>query len=336
MMRFVILSFLLSTVSTLAQTQRLSAQPYTVVHGWPVLPDGYALGQVSGVGIDSHDHVWIFHRADHSWATDEVQRRSKISVPTVLCFDGASGKLLASWGVGMFISPHGLRVDVADNIWVTDLGLHQVFKFDHSGKLLLTIGEAGVAGLDGKHLNGPADVAIAADGSIYVADGYGNSRIAHFSNEGQFLGDWGQRGDVPGEFNNPHNVVLDPQGRVYVADRQNSRIQIFTADGKFLEQWKREELGRPWGLAFDRQGNLFVVDGGDFKPAPPDRGRILKLTSGGKVLAKWSTFGNYDGQLYWGHDIAVGPDGAVYVGDVSHGMRIQKFVPQPSSSRSVK
>src|SRR3954466_12970735 len=171
----VLLVLLFSSVAAVAQSPSANS-PYVVVHGCPILPDGYVLGQVSGVGVDSQNHVWIFHRADHSWPTDE-QRGKKITVPVVLCFDGTSGKLLASWGENLFLTPHGLRVDAHDNLWVTDLALHQAFKFDRTGKLLLTIGEAGVPGFDGKHLNGPADVAIGADGSIYIADGYGNSRI---------------------------------------------------------------------------------------------------------------------------------------------------------------
>jgi DNA-binding beta-propeller fold protein YncE len=139
--------------------------------------------------------------------------------------------------------------------------------------------------------------------------------------------DWGQKGRGPGEFDLPHSVAIDAQGRVYVADRGNARIQVFDAAGKFLHEWKSPELGRPWSVTIGPDNLLYVVDGGDLKPNPPDRGRLLKLNLNGKILAKWSRFGNYDGQLYWGHDLAVGKDGAVYVGDVSHGMRVQKFIP---------
>lgn len=299
-------------------------EPYSVVHGWPQLPIGFVLGQVSGVAVDSHNHVFVFHRAENSWAADKSR---VIASPTILCFDGTSGRLLSSWGQNRFLEPHGLRVDRDDHVWVTDRGLQQVFKFSHDGSLLLSIGTERRPGLDATHFNMPTDIAFASDG-IYVSDGYGNNRIAKFSPEGKFLFDWGRKGDGPGEFNLPHSVAVDAEGLVYVADRSNSRIQVFDPNGKFLKMWKSEQLGRPWSLTVGPDNLLYVVDGGDLKPAPPDRGQILKLDLSGKILAKWSRFGNYDGQIYWGHDLAVGRDGAVYVGDVYHGMRVQKFVPR--------
>src|SRR5439155_9710485 len=132
----------------------------------------------SGVAVDSHNHVFVFHRANRFSADDSA---TPIVAPTILCFDGESGRLLASWGAGLFRMPHGLRVDSQDNVWVTDTALNQVFKFTHGGKLLMTVGEAGKAGLDVKHFDKPTDVAVAPDGSFYVSDGYGNSRIARFS-----------------------------------------------------------------------------------------------------------------------------------------------------------
>ena len=325
--RRVILSclFLIFILTTATAQKNEPTEPYSVVHGWPVLPEGFAFGQVSGVSVDSHNHVFVFHRAENSWAADKSH---PIPSPAILCFDGATGKLLASWGENRFLEPHGMRIDRADNVWVTDRGLHQVFKFSHDGKLLMTLGTERVPGLDDTHFNKPTDVAFAADGSFYVSDGYGNSRVAKFSADGKFLLDWGQKGAGPGEFNLPHNVVVDAQGRVYVADRMNVRIQVFDANGKFLEMWKSDALGRPWGLALGPDGLLYMVDGGDLKLTPPDRGRILKMDLSGKILAKWSRFGNYDGQIAWGHDIAVGKDGAVYIGDVNHSMRVQKFVPR--------
>lgn len=283
---------------------------YQVVHGWPQLPEGFALGQVSGVDVDSHNHVFVFHRGD----------------PPILCFDGATGKIVASWGDGMFAVPHGLTVDRQDNVWLTDVGHHQVFKFSHEGRLLMTVGARGVPGLDGTHFNKPTDVAITPGGDFYVSDGYGNSRVAKFSARGEFLFDWGRKGDQPGQFDLPHGIALDPQGRVYIADRSNARIQVFDGDGKFLAQWKSAELGRPWGLTVGPDGYLYVVDGGDMKPKPPDRGRVVKLDLKGNAVDQWGSFGSYDGQFYWAHDVGVAGNGEVYVADVHLGMRVQKFV----------
>ena len=285
---------------------------YQVVHGWPQLPEGFALGHVTGVEVDSHNHVFVFHRGDRP----------------ILCFEGDTGKIVASWGDGLFVRAHGLTVDAQDNVWVTDIKHHQVFKFSHDGKLLLTLGAQGVPGLDGKHLNAPTDVTVTPSGEFYVSDGYGNSRVAKFSAEGNFLFDWGHKGDTPGEFDTPHGIAIDPQGRLYVADRANSRIQVFDGKGKFLHEWKSAELGRPWGLTIGLDGYLYVVDGGDMHPKPPDRGRLLKLDLQGNILETWASFGSYDGQLYWGHDVGVGKDGAVYATDVHLGMRVQKFIPK--------
>jgi len=163
---------------------------------------------------------------------------------------------------------------------------------------------------------------------VYISDGYGNSRVAKFSGDGKFQFEWGRKGTGPGEFDLPHSVAVDKNGLVYVADRSNARIQVFDSNGKFLKMWKSAELGRPWTLAVGPDNRLYVVDGGDLKPAPPDRGQVLKLDLDGNILSKWSRFGNYDGQIYWGHAISVGRDGAVYIGDVYHGMRVQKFVPR--------
>ncbi len=302
-------------------------EPYQVVHGWPELPPDFVMGQVSGVAVDSHNHVFAFHRAENSWAADKTH---PIASATVLCFDGASGKLLSSWGQNRFVTPHGLRIDSHDHVWVTDVALHQVFEFSHDGELLLSLGTERTPGLDATHFDKPTDVGFAPDGSILISDGYGNSRIAKFSAAGQFLLDWGHKGTGPGEFDTPHSVVVDSHGLVYVADRGNSRIQVFQTDGHFLKSWSSPELGRPWALTIGGDNRLYVVDGGDAHADHPAQGieQLLKLDLSGKVLAHWSRFGNYDGQLYWGHDIAVGKDGAVYVGDVFHGMRVQKFVPR--------
>ena len=229
---------------------------YDVVHGWPRLPDGFVLGQVTAVDVDSHNHVFVFHRADLAWSSGIPPK--PVSKKTILCIDGESGELLSSWGENMFYVPHGLFVDHEDNIWITDLGRHQVLKFSNSGELLMTVGEERVPGLDGQHFNQPTDVAVTPDGSFYVSDGYRNNRIAKFSADGKFLFDWGKRGSGPGEFRLPHSVAVDAKGRVYVADRSNARIQVFDAKGNFITQWKSPELGRPWDVDVGKDGYLYV------------------------------------------------------------------------------
>jgi peptidylamidoglycolate lyase len=313
-------------------------RPYQVVHGWPVLPEGIVFGHVTGVGVDSHNHVFVFHRADHSIFNKTFDQL--ISSPAIMCFEGSTGKLVASWGANRFLDPHGLRVDQDDHIWVTDIQLHQVFKFSHDGQLLMALGEARKPGLDGKHFNQPTDVAVAPDGSFYVSDGHGdgNDRVAKFSSKGEFLFDWGHKGDQPGEFDIPHSITMDREGRVYVADRTNSRIQVFKGDGTFLYQWKTPQLKRPYisktpqAITFGPDGYLYVVDGDAAEVTGRNgllvtayREPLLRLETSGNIAEMWGSYGYYDGQLDGAHDIAVGRDGAVYVGDI-FGRRVQKFV----------
>lgn len=297
------------TALMIALTAAAACAEYRVVHGWPVLPESVALGQVTGVGLDSRNHVWVFHRGDRP----------------VLCFDAETGKLAASWGEGLFPMAHGLTVDSRDNLWLTDVERHQVFKYNTRGELLMTLGVKGVPGVDRTHFSKPTDAAVNRAGEIYVTDGYGNSRVVKFSADGKYLAEWGGKGTGPGQFDTPHSITIDPEGLVYVADRGNARIQVFDAAGKFLRQFSGPAIGRPWGINLGADGFLYMVDGGDTKPKPPERNRALKLDRQGRVVEAWGSFGSYDGQFYWAHDIAVAPNGDAYVVDVNVGMRVQKF-----------
>ena len=307
-----ILNFLVLNMLLITLASGTSLELYEVVHGWPRLPENDALGQVTGVDVDSRNRVIISHRGANP----------------VRAFDADTGEQAAAWGEGLFGSPHGLEVDHDDNIWVTDPQNQQVYKFSSDGKLLMTVGAKEVKGTDQDHFNSPTGVAVLPNGEFYVADGYGNSRVVKFDKHGKYLYEWGRKGDKPGEFNTVHGIAADKKGRVYVADRSNTRIQVFDGRGNFLQEWKSEEIGRPWGLTVGSDGYLYVVDGGDVKEEPPERNAAIKMDLDGKIIAKWGRFGSYDGQFYWAHDIAVGPDGAVYVVDVHLGMRVQKFVPK--------
>jgi DNA-binding beta-propeller fold protein YncE len=177
-----------------------------------------------------------------------------------------SGKLLTSFGAGMFVFPHGITVDREGNVWVTDgdgkdgKG-HQVFEFSSKGKVLLALGKAGVAGAADDTFNRPSGVAIAANGDIFVADGHGgdsNARIVKFSKAGKFIMTWGKKGTAPGEFDIPHALAFDSQGRLFVADRGNNRIQIFDQNGKFIDQW--QQFSRLSGISIDRHDVIYVAD----------------------------------------------------------------------------
>jgi peptidylamidoglycolate lyase len=302
-----------------------SGEPYRLVAGWPKLPEGMALGQVSGVDVDSSGNVFVFHRAERIWQGEEVGL-DPIASPTISVFDSQTGELMKQRGAAMFVMPHSLTIDHEDNIWLTDVGLHQVFKFDHEGNRLLVLGEPGVPGEDAAHFNQPTDVAVAPDGSFYVSDGYGNSRIVKFSAEGRFLESWGAKGTAPGQFDLPHSLDLDANGRLYVADRGNARLQIFDEAGNFITQWQGDYLDRPWAVRVSPEGNVLVVDGGDQPMLFPDRARILKFDTEGNLLAAFGSYGQEPGQFIWPHAIAIAPDGALYVGEVATGMRVQKFI----------
>ncbi len=221
--------------------------------------------------------------------------------------------------------PHGLTVDHAGNLWLTDVGLHQVFKCSPAGEVLLTLGEAGVPGGDDKHFNLPTDVAVLADGSFYVSDGYQNTRVMKFTAAGRIEFQWGTKGRGPGEFHLPHGITVDAQGRVIVCDRENERLQVFDAKGVFQHEWKGPHLGKPYGIDTGPDGHLFVIDGGSPSLQPQLRGKAVELDAAGKVLDTFGSHGKAAGQFQLGHDIAVGPDGAVYVAEGT-GARVQKFV----------
>ncbi len=325
-----------------AQAPRAPKPAYCLAAGWPNLPGNLQLGQAAGLGIDSHGLVYVFHRGERSWVVErsllvwaralwaglfgESPARETIAQDTILALDPATGELVASFGAGRFRIPHGLALDGDDNIWVTDVGLHQVFKFSPDGALLLTLGEAGRAGDDRTHFDGPTDVAVAADGAVYVTDGYGNARVVKFSPEGAYLMAWGGRGAGPGQFNLPHGIAIDARGRLYVADRGNARIQVFDGAGRFLRQIAGSEIGRPWAVDLGPDGTLYALDGGDQDAARPRSG-LLALTPEGEVLARWSGYGTEPGSLVWPHDLAVSSRSEVFVGEVLDANRVQKFRP---------
>lgn len=232
--------------------------PYRTVENWAKLPEGRTWGSTAGVAVDRKGNIWVAERCDANTCAGST-------LDPILEFD-PSGKLLTSFGAGIFVFPHGLTVDKDGNVWVTDgqgkdgKG-HQVFKFSPQGKVLLALGKAGVPGDAEDTFNMPSAVAIASNGDIFVADGHGgesNARIVKFSKDGKFLKTWGKKGSAPGEFNLPHALAFDSKGRLFVGDRANNRIQIFDQEGKFLDQWK--QFSRPSGIFISKSDVMYVAD----------------------------------------------------------------------------
>jgi sugar lactone lactonase YvrE len=234
--------------------------PYRTIDHWGELPEGRVWGSTSAVDIDRDGRsIWVAERCSANSCVGKTD-------PPILKFD-SSGKLLKSFGAGMFVFPHGICVDQDGNIWVTDgqgkegKG-HQVFKFSPDGKVLMTLGKAGVAGDGPDTFNQPNDVAIAPNGDIFVSDGHtpakGNARVVKFSKDGKFIKQWGGHGSEPGQFEVPHALAFDSQGRLLVGDRANNRIQIFDQDGKFLAEWK--QFSRPSGIYIDKHDVIYVTD----------------------------------------------------------------------------
>ena len=306
--------------------EHISNSPtYEQVTDWPNLPKGYTLGSVTGVDIDTEQNVVLIHRAWRRWKIlNEVFPDTPISANTILIVDGKNGNLLNNWGANLFIMPHGLAVDKENNVWVTDVGLQQVLKFTHDGKLLMKLGESRIPGNDSSHFNYPTDVAVAPDGTFYVSDGYRNSRIVKFSKEGKYLFQWGKKGSGEGEFNTPHAIDLDSNGNVYVADRENNRIQVFDRDGIFIRILNNnEKVAQIPSLTVDDGQHLFAVDY-DFKDSIVNGSTVFSYDSSGTVFLKFSESGTNKRSIAWFHDITVDKDGSVYVGDIRN-MRLLKF-----------
>jgi sugar lactone lactonase YvrE len=290
---FIVL-IVVNAASGFAQT---SNDKYQTVENWAQFPEGItAWGGATGVDIDPKGNIYVFHRNE--------------SMP-IMAFD-RNGKFLRAWGKGMFRTTHFLRTDRDGNVWVTDRGDHQVFKFSPDGKLLMTLGRKGVIGENESRdaFNGVADLVIARNGDIFIADGEStNTRVVKYSKDGKFVKWWGGKGTEPGKFDEPHSIAIDSRGRLYVGDRRNKRVQVFDQEGTFITQWTH--LGTPWGV-FVKDDKLYVVDGTE------NNCLFIASIRDGKVLERVDGLRNATA-------VTVDSKGAIYIGEVN-GANVRKLV----------
>lgn len=286
---------LVLAILTSAGSVQAAEIQYQVVPDFVQLPDGMELGACAAVSVDEEGNIFLFHRGEHP----------------IVCLD-KNGKYLRAWGDREIDTAHGLRIDPAGHLWVTDMAAHRVLKFDRQGKLSMELG-TGKPGDGNDQFNKPTDVAFGADGAFYVSDGYGNSRVLKFSPNGTLIGKWGSRGKLAGEFNLPHSILVDQQGRVLVGDRENDRIQVFDADGKQLAIWPGFA---PYGMAFSPEGELYVADG--------RANQVLRLDSAGKVVQRIGSAGSQPGEFRMPHMLGFDAQGNLYVAEVN-GRQLQKF-----------
>jgi sugar lactone lactonase YvrE len=300
-----------------------------VIQDWAKLPDGRTWGSTAGVDIGPDGQVWAYDRCGASALAGGCDVSN---VNPIFKFDRNTAKVLASFGAGLFVLPHGIHVDREGNVWVTDsqgnkAGTkgHQVIKFSPDGKVLMRLGKAGVAGSGPDTFNEPCDVITAPNGDIFVSDGHSGQndnpppgatgRIVKFDKNGKFIKEWGKIGSAPGEFKTPHALAFDSRGRLFVADRGNHRLQIFDQDGKYIDSFY--QFGRVSGLFILPDGTLYAIDSESNANRHPDwktGTRIGKVTED-KVTAFIP--GHVTGDFYGaaGEGVAVDAELNVYAAE---------------------
>ena len=299
-------------------TAELTYQPLL---DWYHLPSHITHFEAIGVAVDSHDNLFVFNRG----------------APAVIVFD-PDGNFLNSWECQLLVRPHGIWIAEDDTVYLVDDAGHAVRQYTPAGRPIRAIGPSGVpspSGAEGFDFRGilrgvapynlPTNLVISRLGEIYVADGYGNARVHRYSGEGELIQSWGEPGDGPGQFQIPHGIGVDGAGRIYVADRENSRIQIFSADGECLGQWT--DVVRPCQVFIARDDLVYVAELGarnglfSWMDCSPDAvgGRVSIFDQDGTLLARWG--GGQDArqlhEFYAAHDICVDSRGDIYVGEVS-------------------
>lgn len=269
------------------------------------LPEDMAFASVAGVAFNSKGNLVVLHRGSRPFME----------------FDGEGNLLHTFGGEGMFARSHGLHIDADDNLWVTDVSAHVVMKLDPDGNVLMTLGTPGESGewneaADSHRFDQPNEVALDSAGNIYVAQGHGPAepRILKFSPEGRYITQWGSRGDGPGEFAVAHSIEIDEDDNIYVADRENFRVQIFDTGGNYVDEWRFNAMA--CGIHQHVDGHMYLTTGFD--------GEFAKLDLDGSVIGSLGRPGSGNGEFGEAHYLTLDESGNVYVADVVN-RRVQKY-----------
>ena len=304
-MMFIALLFQVLAAPDPAQMEKAPDLGYKPVPHGLQLPQGVTMGAPSSVDVTKDGHLLVFNRGPFP----------------LLEFD-RNGAFVRSMGEGRYVRPHGFRLDPQGNIWTTDVNGHTVTKMSPQGDVLLTIGVKGQAGewneaANSRLLNEPTDLAFGAAGEVFLLQGHGRGepRVLKLDRSGKLTKSWGGLGKGPGQFDTSHSIIVDAKGLVYVADRQNRRVQIFDGEGKYIKDWKY--AGLPCGLYFGPGQQLYLVSG--------FAGQILKLDANGKAIAATGQPGKGLGEFGEAHYMTMGPQGEIYVADTVSA-RLHKFV----------
>ena len=300
---------------------------YEVRNDWAKLPDGWSFTDVAAVAVDHNDHVYAFNRGEHP----------------MIVFD-RDGNFLRSWGEGVFKNAHGIHIGRDGTLWCTDDGDHTVRQVTPEGKVLLTLGLAGkpAAYMSGDPFHRCTHTAQSPQGDIYVSDGYGNARVHKYSPDGKLLFSWGEPGTDPGQFNIAHNICCDADGWVYVADRENHRVQVFDQNGKYETQWGN--MHRPCGLCMCAAGtsNFYIGELGPGmnvnKDMPNIGPRVSIVSNQGQTIARIGHLGpgTAPNQFLAPHGLAVDRHGDIYVGEVSFTNQRNLGNPAPENTTTLR
>jgi sugar lactone lactonase YvrE len=323
------------------------AGPYDAVAGWPkpYARTGYIWGSQSGVFAETPNRIFLLGRGelkvpeklprDFTGNWGSLGTRANAQQPELrncVVIVDAQGKLVEAWTQWDHLfqggrGPHAVKISPYDperHVWIIDDERQQVFKFTNDGKkLVLTLGEAGVAGEDDKHFGRPTDIAWFPDGTTFIADGYGNARVVKFDKNGKYVGAFGTKGNAPGQLNTVHSIAVDKNKRVYVSDRGNSRLQVFDENGKWLDLWP--DILSPHHIVMSADQHLWIADGVTNK--------FLKYDLNGKLLYSWGTYGTFPGGVWGVHQFSIDSQGNMYAAE-SYGGRTQKFSPKPGADRT--